>query len=252
MHHSDDTNITHIPHNFKVACTLFNLSIQRFLQLFIDHVSFYDMLFQTEVDAYELATRTVSKYSFEKEELVKDDKHSVNLISTTDLEKSVEAIQTMRMIYAKNDLNDRQKREIAKQEVQKLFFHLGTSSIKSQKLYLNEKEILTLSPDFCLICEVQQISPIEHLSNLMENISLADMEARSSLNMRIENPSIAFYLRIRNTHGNLYENKATRTVLLDYLDELEKLRLYLFIYRSLAYRTEKHQELLNKYYNRLA
>lgn len=249
MNKSENVCITHIPQNFKIACGIFDFSIQRFLQLFIDHVSFYDILFETEVDPYEMASRTLSKYSFEKKEETETQLSQFYAIATKDLEKSVQAIIDMRIISLQSNLNDEQKRELAKKETESLYIHLGLNRIKSKTLYLNNEETLTLSPDFCLICEVQQISPIAHLTNLMQSISIAELEARVSLNMKVENPGMAFYLMVRNGYGNLYDNKPPRRLVFDYMDDLLELRLHLFIFRSLNYRIQKHQELLEKYYN---
>ncbi|MFA4871163.1 MAG: hypothetical protein WC623_23390 [Pedobacter sp.] len=248
MNKPEDVTITYIPHNFNVACTIFNLSIQRFLQQFIDHVSFYDMIFPTEVDAYELATRTLSKYSYDKKE-TPDDQKNYGMIATTDLEGSVQAVKGMHMISLQTGLNNKQRREKAEKLVQKLFFHIGKDKVKSKTLYLGKDQTLTLSPDFCLICEIQQIGPVEHLTNLMENISLADMEARTSLGMSLENPAMGFYMKGHKIYNDLRSNEAVHPLTFNYIDDLQELRLHLFIYRSLKLRVQKHQELLDKYFN---
>lgn len=252
MYKPEDVNITYIPQDFKVACRIFDFSIQRFLQLFIDHVSFYDILFETGVDPYELASRTLSKYSFEQKEEGESQISSFYAIATKNLHKSVQAIIDMRIISLQKNLSDHQKRGLAKKKSEQLFTHLGINRIKSRTLYLNEEETLILSPDFCLICEIQQISPIEHLTNLMESISIAETEARISLNMEVENPGMAFYLLVRNGYGNLYGSKPPKRLVFDYMDDLMELRLHLFIYRSLSYRIQKHKELLEKYDNLIA
>lgn len=249
MHKPEDVNITYIPRDFKVSLTLFNLSVHRFLQFFIDHVSFYDALFSSTIDPYELATRTMSKYSFEKKEFSQETE-SLNEMSAESREQSIQAVKAMAQISVRIDLNARQKRRKAKQKVQKLFNTLNSNTVKATTLYLNEEQTLRLSPDFCLLCELHRISPIEHLTNVMEQISEADIEARSGLNKGVENPAVGFYLRVRDGYGNLYiDDKPVNPKMLDYVDELQKMRLSLFIYRSVEERTKKHRELLEKYYN---
>lgn len=258
MHKPDDVNITYIPHDFKVSLTLFNLSIHRFLQCFIDHVSFYDALFPTEVDAYELATRTLSKYSFEKENAEKIDETSENkndlfvVESVEALAAAVKAVKAMGQISARKDLNNKQKRKAAKKKIQKISNTLNSNIVKATTLYLNEEQTLKLSPDFCLLCELHHISPIEHLTNVMEQISEADIEARSGLNKGVENPAVGFYLRVRDGYGDIYNNEEpVNPIMFDYLDDLQKMRLSLFIYRSLDDRIEKYRTFIDKYYNLL-
>lgn len=250
MNKPKEAIITYIPHNFKIACTIFNVSIHRLLQQFIDHVSFYDIIFPTDVDAYELATRTLSKYSYDKKDLGVDEKH-YGMIATTNLNASVNAIKGMRMISLQKGLSNKQKREKAEEFVQNLLLHIGTDTVKSKTLYLGEDQTLTLSSHFTLICEIQQISPIEHLTNVMKSISLADMEARISLNMAIENPAMAYYMNSHERYRDLRNDELVNPLVFEYTDELQELRLHLFIHRSLKYRTNKHQELLEKYYNQI-
>lgn len=259
MHKPEDVNITYIPHDFKVSLTLFNLSIHRFLQFFIDHISFYDALFPTEVDAYELATRALNKYSYEKNEIEQkvDDTFDKTDSSTSkesieNLDGPVQAVKAMWQISVRKDLTHKQKRKAAKKKIQKIVNSLNTNTVKATTLYLNEDETLKLSLDFCLLCELHRISPIEHLTNVMEQISEADIEARRGLNKGVENPSLGFYLRVRGGYGDIYnDEEPVNPIMFDYLDDLQKLRLSLFIYRSVDDRIEKYREFLDKYYNLL-
>ncbi|MOA45769.1 hypothetical protein D3C78_1682040 [compost metagenome] len=85
----------------------------------------------------------------------------------------------------------------------------------------------------------------------MEQISEADLEARMGIGKEVENPAMGFYLRVRDGYGNIYNDEFLHPITLDYLDELQRMRLSLFIYRSVEERTEKYREFLDKYYNLL-
>ncbi len=250
MHKPEDVNITYIPHDFKVSLTLFNLSIQRFLQCFIDHVSFYDSLFPTKVDAYELATRALQKYSFERKEFSQKQERPFDM-SEEARDQSIQLIRAIAQISVQKDQSIKKKRKKAKHKVQKLFNLLNPNTVKATTLYLYEDQSLRLSPDFCMLCETHRISPIEHLTNVMEQISEADLEARMGLGKEVENPALAFYLKVRDGYGNIFNDEFIKPITLDYLDELQRMRLSLFIYRSVEERTEKHREFLDKYYDLL-
>src|SRR5690606_11212897 len=186
-----DVNITCIPHDFKVACKMFNLPRQRFLQLFIDHVSFYDAICSTKVDPYNLATRTLAKYRHEtRAKEGSEDKPAKLGISKENIPKSAELIRSVTALSLNPRLSDKQRRKRAKPISAKLYTYFGNAIVKATTLYLNEEETLTLTPDFCLLCEIEQIHPIEHLTNFMEQISMPDMQARMGLNKGVENPAL--------------------------------------------------------------
>ncbi|MNH41949.1 hypothetical protein D3C79_1035460 [compost metagenome] len=83
----------------------------------------------------------------------------------------------------------------------------------------------------------------------MENISLADMEARTSLGMALENPAMGYYMKSHKIYNDLRSSDTINPLTFNYIDDLQELRLHLFIYRSLKLRVQKHQELLDKYFN---
>jgi len=56
-----------IPLEFRVACTVTKIEIQQVLQIFIDHISFYDSISNVYSEGYTEATRTTSDYLESKE-----------------------------------------------------------------------------------------------------------------------------------------------------------------------------------------
>lgn len=192
------------------------------------------------------------KYHFEQKERENPAETEKPAMSIENIPKCVALLKSMTALSLNPRLSDTQRRKRAKPIIKKLHSYFGSSIVKTAKLYLNEEETLMLTADFCLLCEIEQIKPIEHLTNFMQQISMPDMHARMGLNKGIENPALGFYMRVRKGYGNLNPgNLPHRDILTDFIDAIQELDLSLFIYRSLSYRTERYRELINHYYNKI-
>lgn len=252
MYEAEDVNITHVPHNFKVACVLFGLPIRALLQLFIDHVSFYHVFGSKEVGPHTLATRTLAKYVHEKKADKGHEVRSRMAISEENRDKSVALIRLLVKLSSAHDLSDAQQRKSAKPLIKKLRRYMSGAIVKASTLYLNKEEKLQLTDDFCLICEIHKIHPLEHLTNFMRELSPADHYARARLNKLIENPAMAFFLIASKGYGGLNLGQAThKKIKIEFIDEMQEAHLNLFIYRSLAYRKARYQDILDNYYQQI-
>ena len=251
IYQPEDFNITYIPHDFKVACKLFNLPIRKLIQLFIDHVSFYDSVCETKADMYKLATRTLVRHH----QLLKADgkaKETVKRdIPDSDRQKCVQLTRSIIAVSRQPLSTDQQRRNYAKPLVSDLSRYIGRITSDVNTLYLNG-DALTLTPDFIVLCEINSIHPLAHVIHFMERISLADHWARRGLNQIEANPAMGFYNGVQNGYGNLNPEKLPHSdIMTDVVRAYQESCLSLFIYRSVDYRRHWYRMLLDKFYNQL-
>lgn len=233
-----------IPLDFKIACATYQLPIPEVLQLFIDHVSFYDSLSQKSDDIYRCATNTLLNYSLsiQRESGSAFIKHR---------EPILRYIREIIKISVTPDLAPSRKRKMCAPLVKKIFAIMERSRTQNTTLVMDDGKTLQLKMDFCLLCELHNCSPEEYLQHFMSQISLPIVHANVGLKRVVENQAMGFFYKVLNISKELPSNNAHRTLQVQFIDQIQELHLWLFIIRDYEQRVKKYQEIYYSYYQRL-
>lgn len=233
-----------IPLEFKIACATYQLPIQEVLQLFIDHVSFYDSLSQKSDDIYRSATNTLLNYSL-----------SIHRESGSAFLKHREPILKYIREIIKISVTPEQppskKRKLSAPIVKKIYGIMERSRTQNTSLTMEGGLTLQLKMDFCLICELHNCSPEEYLRHFMSQISLPVIHANIGLRKVVENQAMGFFYKVLHISKELPTNSAVRNLQVQFIDQIQELHLWLFIIRDYEKRVKKYQELYYRYYLQL-
>lgn len=233
-----------IPLEFKIACATYDLHIPEVLQLFIDHVSFYDSLSQKSDDLYRSATNTLLNYSI-----------SIRRETSTSFLKQREPIlkyirEVIRIATTPAQTHTK-KRKMCVPFVKKIYQIMDRTITRDTTLILDEGITLELKMDFCLLCELHNCTPEEYLEHFMSNISLPNTHANVGLKRVVENQAMGFFYKSLSTNKRKPSLSAYRFLQVHFIDQIQELHLWLFIIRSYEKRVEKYQELYYQYYQQL-
>lgn len=252
LHRPEDVNITNIPHDFKVACKLFNIPVRAFLQLFVDHVSFYDAVCNTGVDMHKLATRTIIRHHHQLENGEVTTQPLAWDMLGSDRQKCIQLIKSIIALSKQSSYDDKQRRKYAKALVSDLSLYIGRKkSHHTDVIYLND-DAITITPDFSVLCGIESSSPLAEVAHFMERVSLAEHWARKGLNQMQANPAMAFFANVQKGYGNLRPSELPHSdIITDLIDAYKEANLSLFIHRSLSFRKRYYQQLLTKFYNEI-
>lgn len=233
-----------VPLNFKIACATYQLSIPEVLQLFIDHVSFYDSLSQKSDDLYRSATNTLLNYSI-----------SIRRETTTAFlnhrEPILKYIRKIIGIATSSIKESNKKRKLCAPIVKQIYQIIDRSMTKNTSLLLEEGIILQLKMDFCLICEIHNCSPEEYLEHFMLQISLPRNHAQVGLKKVLENQAMGFFFKAVNIIEERPVRDSHKNLQIEFIDQIQELHLWLFLNRNLEKREEKYQEIYLSYYHQL-
>lgn len=233
-----------IPLEFKIACATYNLSIREVLQLFIDHVSFYDSMSQKSDDLYRSATNTLLNYSISIRRA-----HSPALLKHR--EPILKYIREVIKIASTPPESQAKKRKMCVPIVRKIYRSMERSKTQNTSLLLEEEITLQLSMDFCLLCEIHHCSPEEYLEHFMSQISLPSTHANLGLNRLVENQAMGFFYKSLNIGKGTPAIHAHRNLQVQFIDQIQELHLWMFIIRGYEKRVQKYQELYFNYYQLL-
>ena len=235
--------IIDIPLEFKIACATDHFNPSDVLQAFIDHVCFFTTLSGDYEKGYKEATTVISEYTFKID--VKTTPSPAFLINR---EFAIKCVKQVAGLTVKKGISVSTKRKksipIVSQLYKSMDHHLSTD-----KIYLDEETLLSLSDDFGVICEFHQHSPKQYLEYFMSQISHADAHARIALNKVEENPSMGFYDLVLKGLGNLpktathYSEKE-----IDFIDSMNTWPYEYFIVRDLDKRRKIYQSLFKEYH----
>ncbi|WP_316750927.1 hypothetical protein [Pedobacter gandavensis] len=238
------TTLVPIPLEFKIACATYDLQLSEVLQLFIDHVSFYDSLSQKSDDIYRSATNTVIIYS-----LSLCRAHSTSFLKQR--EKILKYIKEVIRIAITRELTPTKKRKLCVPVVKKIYQIMERTNTKETTIILDEGITLQLKMDFCLLCEIHNCTPEEYLEHFMSQISLPETHANFELKKKPENQAMGFFQKALNIYEEKPSISAHRHLQVQFIDEIQELHLWLFIIRSFGKRVEKYRELYYRYYQQL-
>jgi hypothetical protein len=241
----EQNQVLTIPLDFKIACVIYHMQPEKVLQNFINHVSFYMSLSTGYLPGFREATNTLAEYSIDH----------VNRTPSPAISESrdftIKCVKSVIEISKRKGISEEKKRKkcipIVKQLNQSL-----THILTKPRLHLNEEQVLELSDDFRIRCEMLQHTPKDFLEYFMSKISLADRDARFGLNKVIENHALDFFRLTTLGLGRNEDNKITNhEAQQDFIDEYQKMRYELFIVRDLEERRSLLQEFYLKHYHEL-
>lgn len=240
----EQNDLINVPLEFQIACTIRHIKVHDLLQTFINHVSFYASINKGNIPGYREATDVMSIYSIRYHN--KD-----NQMSFTNKEHALKCIKDILAIGVKRGMNENKKR-IKCIPIVKQLYRLTEHHNSTDKIYLDENHALTFTEDFSLMCDTHRHYPKEYLEYFMSRISLADADARVSLNKIDENPAMAFYELVLNGLGNLFPETLHLTELeANFIDSIQKFHYEVFLIRDLDERRSAYQEFYLDYYNKL-
>lgn len=233
-----------IPLDFKIACATYNLSIPEILQLFIDHVSFYDSMSQKSDDLYRSATNTLLNYSISirRESSSAFSRHR---------EPILKHIREIIRIAATPPESQARRRKMCVPIVRKIYKNMERSKTQNTSLVLGEGITLQLSMDFCILCEIHHCSPEEYLEHFMSQISLPKTHANLGLKRVVENQAMGFFYKSLDIGKAAPSIHAHRNLQVQFIDQIQELHLWMFLIRSYEKRVQKYQELYFHYYQLL-
>jgi len=234
----ENPNLVTVPLEFKVACSLYKISLQEAVQTFINYCTIYQALNPSYIRLYSEALETIFRYLDQKRpgtNAVVDQGHEIQGCLLAILEDVVE-----------NGANERvAKKEIAKHVNKLIKSTPGNYYPKSRKLYLDEETPLELTKDFCAMCELYECHPAEILEYYMSMISLADLDARRDLRIKEDNCSMYFFMTTLYNYLKQHQELLKMNVEEDaFMQELEEYRLHLYHIKNFAH----HRALLKKFY----
>lgn len=238
-----NNNLIDIPLEFKIACTVHNLDVVEVLQSFVSHVSYYLIFSHDFIKGYRDATNAIAEFN--------NTHRADHDISSSIINNREYCHKRMKEIFGLTVLRQPPAKKRLKSEplVKKLLKGIAISKT-TDKIYLDEESVIHLNADFRILCELFSVYPKEYLEYFMSKISLADHSARGGLMLYVENPSLAFFLRM--TEG-IEKPRMTRRQLtetdINFIDRIQELNVELFIYRRLEQRIEIFREVYLDYYN---
>lgn len=248
-------DILNISTEFRIACVLNNLEMQQVLQIFIDHVSFYFSLCEGYLPGYTEATRVISEFSVRKDKNSQtqiDKNLSAGRSSTWNREMSIKYIRQLIKLAYTSSSTESVKHKKSLNIVNKLFNAMGNLQVCPECIYLDEHRKLIFNSDFRIICEMHNISPKFYLEYFMARISLAEIQARISLNAPTDNGAMTIFFKILNGLGGIHWEKLTVTEeMVNYIDAVQQLNAAHYIIRNLEKRISVYREFYLYHYNQI-
>lgn len=242
----EENKVLTIPLDFKIACIVYQLKPENVLQSFVNHVSLFMSLSSGYLKGYREATNTLAEYSINN--VVREGSPA---ITENNRDLTIKLIKSIISIGQKKGISQEQKRKRCIPIVKQLNNSLNHQLTK-KNFYLSEDFALNLSDDFRIRCEMHQHTPKEFLEYFMSKISLADRDARVSLNKVNENPALGFFeLMTYGLTRNIKDKLSNPEAMQDFIDEFQRIPYDLFIVRDLEKRRKALEEFYLKHYNEL-
>lgn len=246
---NNSNELLEIPLEFRIACLLNNFSIQDVLQAYVDHVSFFCTLYNSNLPGFSEATYITSEYSVGNKgnrQQTDDDKPAINRLV------AVKYVRQMVALSLKTQLTETVRFKQSKKMVNKLFSAIASFKYCPKKLYINEESMLIFTKDFRIICEIHSVYPKAYLEHFMNKVSWAEAHARVDLNADTMDSGLLFFIKLTNGLGNLKREEIEITdAVLEYIDEAEQLRSKHYLVRNLEQRIAIYREFFSEHYNRI-
>lgn len=233
-----------IPLEFKIACATYHLAVPEVLQLFIDHISFYDSLSHKSNDCYRFATNTLLSHPHPPIE-------GISPAFQTNREAIIKYVREIVQMSVRPRTVEIKRRKLCIPIVKKIFNLMEPKVITSRTLQLDEVNILQLGMDFCIMCETHNCQPEVYLQHFMDQVSLPETHARIGLHQLLENHAMAFFYQAITKCTALLSSPTHKALQIEFIDHIQELHLRLFIVRSVEKRREKYYELYDNYYHKL-
>lgn len=233
-----------IPLEFKMACTTYHLAVPEVLQLFIDHISFYDSLSHKSNDAYRVATNTLLSHPHPPIE-------GISPAFKTNREAIIKYVREIVQMSVRPRTSEIKRRKLCIPLIKKIFNLMEPKVTSSRTLQLDGESSLQLGMDFSIMCETHNCSPEVYLQHFMDQVSLPETHARIGLDHALENYAMAFFYQAITECNALPSTPLHKALQIEFIDHIQELHLHLFIVRSLEKRREKYYELYDNYYQKL-
>ncbi|SHF10083.1 hypothetical protein [Pedobacter caeni] len=241
---NENPEVLAIPLSFKIACATYHLAIPEVLQLFIDHISFYDSLSHKSDDCYRLATNTLLRY-------VHPNIEGMSPAFRKNREAVIKYIREIIQMSVRPGIVENKRRKLCIPIVKKIFRLMEPNVTAAGKIQLYGDTILPLSMDFAIMCETHNCSPETYIQYFMDQISLPETHARIGLHCVSENPAMAFFYRSITKCSVLPSSPQQKSLQIEFIDDIQELHLRLFIIRDVAKRRDSYKELYDNYYQKL-
>lgn len=236
---------TTIPFEFKMACTIYNMSPKDVLQCFIDHVSFYDSLSQRFNGPYSYATNVLISYPYEENE-------KISKAFSRNRDHAIKCIRGLLNLIMDPNLTEEQRRKKSLPIISELHKITPNNYIKTNELKLDKNTTLRLTLDFRLFCEIHELVPAKYLEHFMANISLSDISARNSLGMTELNYAVAFFSALSDGYKNINEGNLPHPDLhFNFIDRMQEMHLRALFIRNLDQKKQMYQEVYYSHYLKL-
>lgn len=233
-----------IPLNFRIACATYHLSIPEVLQLFIDHISFYDSLSQKSDDIYRSATNTLLNYSIS----IRRETSTAFLNHRDPILKYIRKIIKIATLPVSTP---QKKRKLCVPIVRSIYQILDQSIPQHSTVMLEGGNLLQLKMDLCVICEIHNCSAEEYLEHFMSQISLPKNHAQAGLKKVVENQAMGFFFKSLSLIKDAQVSDAHRNLQIEFIDRIQEAHLWLFIIRDLKRRERKYEQIYLKYYHQI-
>ena len=240
-------HLVHIPLEFRIACSIYKLNPQEVLQIFINHATVYDSTADGYSEGFSEASKTIGLYVVSRRRTANGSHAYDHCLESTALNfKGIHDI-TKRQIGS-----GAAKRKSTLCYINELYNTMDRVYTKSDTFYLDENTTLHCTKNFTVMCELHNCYPAEYLENFMSRISLAEMEAKTSLKIPNDNFTMAFFMKIVLGFGmandevpDLNEEEVA------FVKEATELRVRLFTIRSLQQRKAAFKELYHNRYQQI-
>lgn len=239
----DNPGLT-IPLEFKIACATYHLAVPEVLQLFIDHISFYDSLSHKSNDGYRFATNTLLSHPHPPIE-------GVSPAFETNRNAIIKYVREIVQMSVRPRTPENKRRKMCIPIVKKIFNLMEPKVTTSRTLELDEVNTLQLGIDFSIMCETHNCRPEVYLQHFMDQISLPETHARIGLHHLLENHAMAFFYQAITKCNALHSSPSHKALQVEFIDHIQELHLHLFIVRSVEKRREKYYKLYDNYYHKL-
>lgn len=186
-----------IPTDFRVACSIYKLDIAEVLQIFIDHVTVYDLINPTYHEGFSEACHCVIWCAKKKKQKNINSKAMRKCASVFGANiRQIEILVAMK----RRGWKTATKRSYTRPFVDSIFNAMERIHTPSDVIYLDEFSTLKLSKDFCVLCEGHNCYPKEILEYFMGYISLSDARAHKGIK-GYTNFIFDFFVKIVNGFG---------------------------------------------------
>jgi len=247
METKTNNHVITIPLEFRIACSLYKLNPREVMQIFIDHATVYDWVSEDYSEGFTEASNTIGSYIVDARRILSGChcyRHCLDSAAIT--YSGIYDLAQRKKGYAKA------KRRKSLTYIDELYATMQRVYTCSDTFYVEKHITLELSKNFIVLCELNNCYPAEYLEYFMNQISIAQMEAKTGLELLYDNFTMAFFMKIVMGFG-LADDDMTDYNEEDiiFLLELEDLRAECYHIDSLEERVAVFKEFCQKRYDQI-